>query len=373
MNNKNIFLLVVILAIFINCNAKLFCQFLFKPLAAFKANNEWFVIDENGNQMYSSRQILDVTYYSEDLLSAYIFHNRILHAGYFDDGGKLALKFPSKMPFPFKNGRALVMEQSDDAKSMPLFGIIDRNGKLIVPIEYYDVLDFTEGLGYIMNLEERGYIDTNGKMVINLDKGVVGYGFAEGLSPVSSSELGLFGFIDKNGKMVIDYSFGEVGNFSEGLCRVYKNRYFGFINKDGQFVIDTKFDEASDFREGLAFVSELDEEQEKYFWGSIDRDGVFVVDFRFDEYRSFSEGLAAVSEAGKWRYIDKNGIAINDETYRYCGSFKNGKAFVIMNDGTKLFIDKLGNQVLELPFAIEILLDCRTNERFEKSLLEKKQ
>jgi len=52
--------------------------------------------------------------------------------------------------------------------------------------------------------------------------------------------------------------------------------------------------------------------------------------------------------------------------YLYCGSFSNGKAFVVDTEGRHLFIDKEGNIVFEIPTAADIIFDCRTNEKLKK-------
>jgi hypothetical protein len=66
-----------------------------------------------------------------------------------------------------------------------------------------------------------------------------------------------------------------------------------------------------------------------------------------------------------WHYINYNAKPINSNKYKYCGSFKNGKAFVIDVDDRKYFINKNGDILFEIPINAEIVLDYRTNEKYK--------
>lgn len=334
--------------------------------AAYKINNFWVAVDSAGNTLYESRKILDVEKYSEGLLGAYIFDNSKPASVYFDAAGKIAVKSPSAIPYEFRNGRALVIELLDPRGKESKFGFINKKGKVVIPIEYLDVVPFYDNLAYVMNFDRRGIIDTNGNFVIPMDSGFVAYhGYANDLIVVSSIEAYKMGLMNKSGEMVTDYIFDELGRFSEGLCKAYKD-YFGYINSKGIYVIEPKFDEAKEFRESRAFVAEYNRDTDKYKWAIIDTDGVFISTFMFDEPKYFSEGLAAVKQENIWKYVDNSGKIVIDDNFTFAGTFKNGLAFVISLDGRKYFINKNGERVFELPQNADIVLDCRTNERFEK-------
>jgi len=313
---------------------------------------------------------LDVEEYSEGLLGAYIRHGRDVVSAYFDNTGNIALATESLKPYPFKDGRAFFVRAIDEKKQEYVWGCIDRNGDFIIPMKYIDIADFSEGLAYIMNLDERGFVDTNGKFVFTLEKGFAGYGFREGLSPISDANIGKFGFVDKTGKLIIGYNFDEVGFFSEGLSRAYSRNSsgkgaFGYINKSGIYVIDNQFEEASSFKEGRAFVAVLNIIGDAFIWAVINKDGVFLSGFDFKNFKDYSEEIAAIQDENSlWRYIDKEANFIDDNSYKFCGSFIDGKALVVTTDNKKMFINKSGRKVIEIPDAAEIIFDCRTNEKY---------
>lgn len=342
-----------------------------EPLAAYRVGGEWTIIDRSGQKLFSSNTILDIEQYSDGLFGTYIFEGDKVISAYYNINGKIVVRSNSRKPYSFKNGRAFVVQVADSAKHEYLFGCINKKGKYIVPMKYIDMEEYSEGLAYIMNLDDRGYIDTNGKFVFKLEKGFAGYGFREGISPISNSKLNKFGFVDRKGKLVIDYKFDEVGHFSEGLCKAYQANEagkgaFGFINKSGHYVIKNEYDETSSFSEGRAFVAVLDPTNTVFMWSVINSDGILLSTFQFKDYKNYSEGIASVmNEKILWRYIDRNVKYIDSVEYKYCGSFKNDKAFVVTADDKKMFITRDGKAILEIPADASVVLDCRTNEKYD--------
>jgi hypothetical protein len=341
------------------------------PIAVYKSNNQWYAIDELGHTLWTSKDFLDIEQYSEGLLGTYLLYNDEIISAYYDNSGEIKVVAQSRKPLPFKNGRAFTIKVGDIKKNDYSYGLIDRQGNEILPKQFIDIEPFSEGLAYIMNLQERGYIDTNGKFVFKLEKGIAGYGFSEGLSPVSDSKIAKFGYVNKKGELVIGYKFDEAGQFSEGLARVftrniYKQGGFGFINKSGIMVIDNLYEETSKFKESRVFVAMLDSTGESFAWAVLNDDGVPLTSFIYADCKDFSNGLAAVKcSDGFWKYIDRDVNFIDDNSYKYCGSFVNNKAFVITKDDKKIFISKSGNPIIDIPTNAEIVLDCRNNERWE--------
>ena len=63
------------------------------------------------------------------------------------------------------------------------------------------------------------------------------------------------GYVDKNGKIVIDLKFKDCGSFSDnGLAPALKDEKYGYINTKGKFVIKEQFDYAAPFSNGYAVV-----------------------------------------------------------------------------------------------------------------------
>jgi len=192
----------------------------------------------------------------------------------------------------------------------------DDNGKLLINtkgeeaarfksegVAIYRTMPFSEGLsavatGYRDSEKEGviftnwGYADTKGALIIpgQYDEA---HDFSEGLACVKKG--GLYGFIDAAGREVIapQYDDADMDGFRDGLCAVFtggKDLRCYFIDRQGKRIFDAEFEEAYGFHEGLAAVKVNGK------WGYIDRTGAFVIKPVYSGAGSFSCGLAAVSK-----------------------------------------------------------------------------
>jgi serine/threonine-protein kinase len=151
-----------------------------------------------------------------------------------------------------------------------------------------------------------GYKNEIGKVIIPPQFQDAG-NFSDGLARV---RLGYhWGYINETGTKVIPPLFGWVGDFSEGLARVVVGSgKLVYINKEGEFVSQYQFDGGLDFSEGLAAVM-IDKK-----WGYVGKNGQgvdVVIELKFDEAENFSNGRARVRIDWQWRYIDKAGKFID--------------------------------------------------------------
>jgi hypothetical protein len=186
--------------------------------------------------------------------------------GYIDRKGKIVIAPRFDSAGPFRQGLANVgMGKGTE----PKFGFINRQGQLIIPLQPFGEVFFSEGLLAVPEDHNKwGFRDTTGKWVIP-PRFDLAYGFLEGLAFVKVKEK--FGFIDKTGKLVIPLLYEGVNKgFSEGLAAVEVKGKYGYIDKQGKMVIPPKFDMAWPFKGGLGEVIQGESE------GYIDRSGRFV-------------------------------------------------------------------------------------------------
>lgn len=170
-------------------------------------------------------------------------------------------------------------------------GYLDRDGKLVVPIQYRWAGRFREGLAYVSNDRFTGYIDPEGKRRIRARGWFRGSEFGEGLAPViiSPRSQPSSGYIDRDGKIVIPASFDEAYAFEEGLAQVKLDKKFGYVDTSGHYVVHPQFSSVGDFREGLAAVKAGG----RYFYIRPDGSRAFAADFA--HAARFGNGHAAVS------------------------------------------------------------------------------
>lgn len=356
---KNTFYLIILFTAFLS-SALLYSK---EPLLAIKQGDLWHFVDYEGKDVFTPLRLTNVFSKSDGMIAAQAVIDNKNVIIYIDINGKPAVAANTHIPFHFKEGKLRTVLLLDSSGDKRLYGFVNKDNTEFFPNSLSDALDFTEGLAYIKDNKNQGYIDTNKRWVIKLDS-LVGDPFSEGLAAVSSISLMKFGFINKTGKLVIPLIYDEAGRFKEGLARVYGTHGFGYIDTSGFWRIISQFDDARDFSEKRTFVGKYNEERIP-IWGVYDNFGNKTVDFIFTKSYDYSDSLAAVQKNNQnWGFIDLNGKTVIDFDYQQVGSFVGGKAFVVRySDGKAGFINKKGEFIKEYS-NFDILIDLRTNARF---------
>jgi hypothetical protein len=189
-------------------------------LTAVKENGKWGYLDAQGHMAIPA--IFDsVRNFAANGLAAFEKDGK---KGYVDRAGKIAFthQFDNAWDFSANNRARVMREISGEMR----FGFIDEKGKIVIPVEFFDIND-----------------------------GLVGSFAANGLAPVGG-ENGKVGYIDKEGKVVIPFDFDYAEDFAEnGLAVAEKDGKYGYINEEGCFVIAPQFAVAFNFcPSGLAIV-----------------------------------------------------------------------------------------------------------------------
>lgn len=188
-----------------------------------------------------------------------------------------------------------------------LYGIIEyETGKEVIPCMYEDLGKISEGVIYAKLKGKYGYIDINNKTIVPFEYNDA-EDFSEGLARVAIHggyynsvggrlSYSNYGFIDKSGNFIIEPRFPDPmlnaydsNGFYNGLAamgehrknNIYANR-FGYINRDGIFEIKPIYEQAHRFINGIALVKK----DNKY--GCIDTKGNIVVDFIHDDFKNRS-------------------------------------------------------------------------------------
>ena len=199
--------------------------------------------------------------------------------GYLDLTGQLAIKPRFSYAHDFVDGVATVVEKN-------LMGLIDKTGAYLFPLQYFSLLDLSEGL-----------------------------------IAAQSATTKKWGYIDKTGKEVIPFLYDNLKNapgaepFSDGLAAVYLHDKAAYIDKTGKTVIPHTFNQGNAFEGGYATVYDGSSTPK-----TIDKTGKFVTappaagtpapqpktDPRFpgaQEVGEASEGLMPAKRNGKWGYV----------------------------------------------------------------------
>jgi len=203
----------------------------------------------------------------------------------------------------------------------------------------------------IANGNQFGYIDWEGKIVINPQFSEAGL-FNDGVALIrTSGKEALYGFIDNKGSYIINPQYLYATDFENGVALVVKpNEAPKGINKKGEVIFEVKNAQSvTSFSEGLAAYSI--ENPEGLSWGFIDDKGTSVISPQFQNVGKFNDGKCAVlNKDGKWGYIDKTGKILINNQFASAGVFKNGKAIVYDSNGKAGLIDDTGKYLVNPQF-----------------------
>lgn len=157
----------------------------------------------------------------------------------------------------FNNGVAIVGIgdcESSDCK----YGLIDKRGEFILPAEFEELNDPTDGLYLAAKDSKYGFVNSKGEAVVSF-KYTDALPFAQGLAAVAID--GNWFFVDVTGAQKFINRFMDCSSFSDSLCAVTQDKEsWGYIDMTGNFVIQPSFESAEDFVGGFAIVSKKEKD-----------------------------------------------------------------------------------------------------------------
>jgi hypothetical protein len=274
--------------------------------------------------------------------------------GFVDKTGKLVAPLIYEDVWDFSEGLAAV-------KMNDYWGFIDKTGRMVIPAVYDDALWFEDGLAKVEKDGQYGFIDITGKEVVAPEFDAIEF-FGGARDRVGVLQNDKWGIVDKeSGELIITPQYDLIKSFSNGLAAVETKGKWGAINTQGQLVIPQIYDDLRGFNEG--FIRAYKDGK----WGLIGYDGRIIAPFIYDIISSgdfqpiFSEGLTPVNigareieedgwtrmEGGKWGFINKQGKLVIPCKYMYVSTFDQGLARVLLSEEIHFFINREGVEYYE--------------------------
>ncbi len=222
-------------------------------------------------------------------------------------------------------------------------GVIDTNGKVIIPI-IYDDISFTIGTIGVKQKDKWGLYNFKGKLIKKPTfQEVKTQSYV--LTGIKLNDK--WGFIDSNGRIKIKPIYDEIKGFSkEGFSAVRVKEKWGFVNLKGQLVIPTIYDEVNVFQEQGVWVKNSSK------WGLLNSKGDIIIPFEFDEISYFKEGLSYVKKGDKYGFIDNIGKIIIPFKFYHAFEFSEGLAEVCYSEDSCGYINKQGSTVIPFQYTI---------------------
>lgn len=288
-----------------------------------KENGPWKLIDKSGRTIVENFQAERIAFYSQDTGLA-MFTNMRQLKGYVNLSGDIVISPGYSWAWFFRDGLASVAKKIDK-EPRSRYGIIDRNGKIVIPI-IYEFIDVIHSCFF------------------------------------AAKKDGKWGYINEKGDVIVDYIF-EAPNqsvFPPNVCMAVLNGKAGLLDEKGQWILPASYDKVYQGGEVLIALAK------KGKVGFVDAKGNTVIDFQFLEVPrhevnsyTFSEGLAVIALSTSQIKLGENGptvdvidkSAVIDKTgkvlFRFPGrarsQYKNGFLLVGLPDETYGLVDRSGN------------------------------
>lgn len=136
------------------------------------------------------------------------------------------------------------------------------------------------------------------------------------LAPVQRD--GKWGFIDENGSLVVTPQYTRVLPFREGLAGIESSGRWGFINESFESVITPRFYSVQSFSSSLAPASS----SARGSFGFINKQGAYTIQPQYKNARGFVLGLAPVKKAdGSWVFINTSGTEVLKTGHHHVSAF----------------------------------------------------
>ena len=258
--------------------------------------------------------------------------------------GKIVQKFPNyKEVYHFdKSDYTFFLDKNDK------YGLLNKSFKEIILAKYNHTSSYNNGL-FIVELDGKwGAVDKDDKIMIPFDYESLQYLDDSGY--LQADKKSGEGFIDKTGKELIPFIYYQLSNFHENLAifsNMQEDGKYGVINRRGEIIVQPQYDGIEHFSNGMAVMNKIVGETSKQ--GYIDSTGKEVILTQYETARDFTkEGYALVGNSGDLFFIDKKGQKVafpklNELKNYSLTEFSNGFAKVTLEDGSNVFLDRLGN------------------------------
>jgi hypothetical protein len=335
------------------------------PAYIFKSNLSYSKLEASGDGMFGfekdgkfgymdkNEKVIVPAIYSYDGSSytipvfnkGYVIIKKDGKLGMLDKTGKIVLPFEydyiGYVQFPGKNA---AVSKKNGSKS--LYGIVNDQNKILIPLEYDDIFADSNYITVKQN-GKWGLFENTGKKLLETEY--------YSLTPYAKEKVlkaekdGKYGYIDIAGKWLFDKAknvytlYGE----SQGMVLCMVSSKYGFLDLKGDEAIITKYDYAANFENtGLAKVGKkITGTSYSNYYGYIDKKGTEVIPVKYESMGIFSNGLVVAKdpETNRYGYLDKTGKWAIKATYLEGFGFDEmGGAWVKMTDGKYHYINTTG-------------------------------
>jgi hypothetical protein len=202
-----------------------FAYFFQDGYARVKLNGKIGLINKNG------KEVIPLEFQEMDHLSKIYSTKKDGHWGLIDTNGRVLIPFKYDRIYDYKNGRAIATLNSK-------YGVVDTLGQELVKFEYERIIH-KKNLYFVVKNNKHGIIDYNGKIILPcVYKLIYGFNYDRGIISGDSTS----GYINENCQVVIPLKFQSVGIFNLETAWVKMENKLGLIDTLGNIIIPFKYE-----------------------------------------------------------------------------------------------------------------------------------
>jgi len=207
-------------------------------------------------------------------------------------------------------------------KDNNFYGLINKQGKLILPAEYTQIKGPYFDSIFVVNKGKSIGIFTEGGYFLSEphDRFEKLYPFKEGRAMFIKG--GKIGFIDLRGNIRVAPQYKEARNYKESAAAVLLNGKWAFIDPDENILVQPLYQEVKDFRNGLARCRTGKQ------WSFVGKDGNVVSKLTYDDLREEEGDKWYLIKNGKIGLADVNGREQLAPRYEYVRDIGNNRVIV---------------------------------------------
>lgn len=245
-------------------------------------------------------------------------------------------------------------------KSNNKWGVINYDGKIIIPFEYEEIVDLS-----MRGIKVKPYYNSN-IAELNLDGNEIYlYRESEKVMIYESRLYEKFGLMSKSLDRITDLIFDSIEDFKAGKAKAKIGYKWGVIDYTGRAIIPFKFSQIDDFINGHAnakiygkgIIDEQGNEIYQYHtlddiiiyestllkkFGLMSQDKNPITDLLYDCKPNFQNEISIISKDNKWGIINKRGETIIPFEYEEIALSQSNNYIVYQNKKYGI-IDITGN------------------------------
>lgn len=202
------------------------------------------------------------------------------------------------------------------------FGLIDFNGKELLPIEYDEIttLDGMENSVLVKKDGKVGLVNDNGSIIIDANYKEIkplGETYKEGYITIDESDK--YGVVSATKRQILENKYDEISSvYLKEYYLVKENGKKELIDSDGKVILDSGFDDIkSATTNGVIFIK-------NNLCGEISTSGEVTLEAKYQDLKEIKEGKYIAKQNDKYGIIDNVG---NEQlAFEYTGITYNEKA-----------------------------------------------